>query len=235
MLLLSLLSRLPFICLIPRHRYHPLALLSRLCQGRIITLQTASIAASPFPWPFKDAFNDWLKCINTRRTIHVQPYSDIDGRFVARRLHYLVQEQQQHKEGDGSEHTQDGSGTGLGPLKKRTLNEAGIGAAGSRSASSSSSKTADDNTIDMTGNDESPAIPPHLLYDDGDFCSDDDEETNVEQSATTTTTLSSSSSDVNLAAVAPPPPLPGTVFKIDVMNVGEKSSTTGITASQFAR
>ena len=163
----------------------------------------------------------------------MQPYCDVDARFVSRRLHYLLQEQEQQKGGDDdAKHVQVGSGTGFGPLKKRTRNDASVGAFGSPSASSSSSKTADDNTIDMTGNDKNTATS-HLLYDDGDLCGDDDNEIIIEQS--TAVTIPRTSSDVNLAVVSPPPPLPGTVFKIDVMNVGEKKSTAGISISQFAR
>ena len=210
-------------------------------QGRIINLQKTKATASPFPWSFDDTFNDWSRYICSRRTIYVQPYSDADARFVSRRLQYLLQQQTQQKGGEDVKHVASGSGAGSGPLKKRTRNDASVGAVGSPSASSSSSKAVpDDNMIDMTDNDndnDTHTVPSHLLYNDGDLSGadggDDDDEMNVEE--TIATTIPRTSSDVNLVIASPPSPLPGTVFKIDVMNVGEKNSTGGISVAQFAR
>ena len=169
----------------------------------------------------------------------MQPYNDADARFVSRRLQYLLQQQAQQKGGEDVKHVASGSGAGSGPLKKRTRNDASVCAVDSPSASSSSSKAVPvDNMIDMTDNDnDKHTAPSHLLYNDGDLCGgdggDDDDGLNVEE--TIATTIPRTSSDVNLAIATPPSPLPGTVFKIDVMNVGEKNSTGGISVAQFAR
>ena len=159
-------------------------------------------------------------------------------------MHYLLQEQaQQQKVEEDTKHIANGSGAGLGPpFKKRTRNDAGVTAAiGSPSASSSSSSKAapDDNLIDMTENDQHIA-PSHLLYNDGDLCEvagggDDEDEMKMNVEETSNTTIPRTSSDVNLATASPPSPLPGTVFKIDVMNVGEKNSNELISVAQFAR